>query len=83
MKLPAQAGRAVRDADQEERQAPEVHAARQPARKDQLAGRSGANHFTFNGKIGGHNLRPGTYQLIASATVNGGTPRNVTFTIVP
>ena len=47
-----------------------------------LAGRSGANHFTFNGKIGGHNLGPGMYQLIASPTVTGGTPRKVTFTIV-
>ena len=47
-----------------------------------LAGRSGANHFTFNGKIGGHNLGPGMYQLIASPTVTGGTPRKVIFTIV-
>ena len=47
-----------------------------------LAGKSGANHFTFNGKIGGHNLGPGMYQLIASPTVTRGTPRKATFKIV-
>jgi hypothetical protein len=46
-----------------------------------LPGKSGANHFTFNGKIGGHQLGPGTYELIATPT--GGKPRNVTFNIVP
>ena len=45
------------------------------------AAASGANHFTFNGKIGSHKLGRGTYELIAVPA--GGAPRNVTFTIVP
>jgi hypothetical protein len=45
-----------------------------------LAGAAGADHFTFNGKIGGQSLGPGTYQLIATPT--GGKSMNVTFKIV-
>jgi hypothetical protein len=41
-------------------------------------GTTGANGFTFNGKIGGHKLGPGTYQLIA-ATAGGS--RSVKFRI--
>jgi hypothetical protein len=44
-------------------------------------GYAGANGFTFNGKIGGHRLSPGTYQLTATPT--GGKPRLTTFTIAP
>jgi hypothetical protein len=40
----------------------------------------GANHFTFNGKIGGHKLRAGSYQLVA--TPAGGKPRKAGFKIV-
>jgi hypothetical protein len=40
---------------------------------------AGANTFTFNGKIGGHKLGPGTYQLIAIPA--GGKPQQVTFKI--
>jgi hypothetical protein len=47
-----------------------------------LAGKSGVNHFTLNGKIGGHNLDPGMYQLIASPTGTRGAPSKVTFKIV-
>jgi hypothetical protein len=46
-----------------------------------FAGTSGANQFTFNGKIGGHTLGAGTYQLIA--TLTGGKPKTATFKIVP
>jgi len=44
-----------------------------------LAGQAGANQSTFNGKIGGHQLGPGTYQLIA--TPAGGGSSTVTFKI--
>jgi hypothetical protein len=40
-----------------------------------LASASGANNFTFNGKIGGATLGPGSYVLIA--TVAGGNSRRV------
>jgi hypothetical protein len=43
-------------------------------------GHAGANSFSFNGKIAGHKLAPGTYQLTASPTA--GTPKTFTFTIV-
>jgi hypothetical protein len=43
-------------------------------------GNAGANSFSFNGKIGGRKLAPGTYQLTATPT--GGNSRSVTFTIV-
>ena len=43
-------------------------------------GKAGANSFSFNGKIGGHTLTPGTYQLTATPT--GGKPQTVTITIV-
>ena len=46
-----------------------------------LAGHAGANQSTFNGKIGGHQLGPGTYQLIT--TPAGGSSRAVTFKIAP
>jgi hypothetical protein len=42
-------------------------------------GKLGANTFTFNGKLGGHKLGPGTYQLTATPT--RGKPQTVTFTI--
>jgi hypothetical protein len=44
-----------------------------------LAGQAGANQSTFNGKIGGHQLGPGSYQLIA--TPAGGISSTVTFKI--
>lgn len=44
-----------------------------------LAGQSGANQSTFNGKIGRHQLGPGAYQLIA--TPAGGSSSTVTFKI--
>jgi hypothetical protein len=43
-------------------------------------GHAGANSFTFDGKIGGHKLALGTYQL--TATPAGGKSRTITFTIV-
>jgi hypothetical protein len=43
-------------------------------------GKAGANSFRFNGKIGGHKLAPGIYQLTAKPT--GGNSQTVTFTIV-
>ena len=45
------------------------------------SGTAGTKHFTFNGKIGGHTLGPGTYELIATPT--GGKPETFTFEIVP
>jgi hypothetical protein len=49
-----------------------------------LAGKTGANAFTFAGRIGGRKLGPGGYQLTASPTANGrtGAPQTVTFEIV-
>jgi hypothetical protein len=41
---------------------------------------AGANLFTFHGRIGGHSLGPGTYQLIA--TPASGQPRKVTFKLM-
>jgi hypothetical protein len=46
-----------------------------------LAGKAGANQSTFNGKIGGHQLGPGAYQLIA--TPAGSSSSTVTFKITP
>jgi len=43
------------------------------------SGHAGANHFTFNGKFGGHALGPGTYRLIATPT--NGKPKKKLFTI--
>ncbi len=42
---------------------------------------TGTNSFTFNGRIAGHTLGPGTYQLTITATANGhtSTPRTATF----
>ena len=46
-------------------------------------GNQGANTFTFKGRIGGHTLTPGSYQLTATPSANGqtGSPRTVAFTI--
>jgi hypothetical protein len=44
------------------------------------AGKAGANRFTFNGRIGGHTLGPGSYRL--SATPGGGKVTRVAFRIV-
>jgi hypothetical protein len=44
-----------------------------------LAGQAGANQSTFNGKIGGHQLGPGIYQLIATAA--GGSSSTITYKI--
>ncbi len=48
------------------------------------AGKGGANSFTFNGRIGGHLLGPGTYRLIATPSSGGltGAARSATFRIV-
>ncbi len=43
-------------------------------------GHAGASSFTFDGRIGGHKLAPGTYQLTATPT--GGKSQTITFTIV-
>jgi DNA-binding beta-propeller fold protein YncE len=43
-----------------------------------MAGIQGANTSTFNGKIGGKKLGPGTYELIATPA-GGGAPQTVTF----
>jgi hypothetical protein len=45
-----------------------------------LAGRAGANQSTFNGKIGGDQLGPGAYQLIATPV--GGSSSTMTFKLV-
>jgi hypothetical protein len=46
-------------------------------------GQTGSNTLTFAGRIGGHKLTPGRYQLTVIPTVKGqsGTRRAVTFTI--
>jgi hypothetical protein len=41
--------------------------------------KAGADSFTFTGKVGGHKLAPGTYQLTATPT--GGNSQTTTFTI--
>ena len=43
----------------------------------------GANSFTFNGRIGGHQLTPGSYRLTATPSANGQTdkPATIVFTI--
>jgi hypothetical protein len=46
-----------------------------------LDGKAGANQFVFKGKIGGHILGSGAYQLIATPT--GGRATKVTFQILP
>ncbi|MDQ2759602.1 MAG: hypothetical protein M3Y17_03965 [Actinomycetota bacterium] len=43
------------------------------------AGTAGANRLTFNGRVGGHKLGSGTYQLMA--TPSGGTPQTSKFKI--
>jgi hypothetical protein len=43
------------------------------------AGNPGADKFAWNGKIAGHKLAPGTYELIA--TPAGGASQTVAFTI--
>jgi DNA-binding beta-propeller fold protein YncE len=42
-------------------------------------GKTGANSFTFNGKLGGEQLFPGTYQLTGTPT--GGMPQTTTLKI--
>jgi hypothetical protein len=43
------------------------------------SGSTSSDSFTFTGKIGGHKLAPGTYQL--TATVTDGTSQTTNFTI--
>ncbi len=45
---------------------------------------AGANRFTFNGKIAGHTIDPGTYQLTATPAAGGqtGKPQSITFKIL-
>jgi hypothetical protein len=43
------------------------------------SGTAGANQFTFNGRIGGHGLGVGRYQLIA--TPAGGKPKKTRFSL--
>ena len=47
-------------------------------------GKQGANTFTFDGRIGGRRLAPGSYVLTATPTVGGGpgAARTVAFKIV-
>ncbi len=45
------------------------------------AGKAGKNHFTWDGKLGGHSLGPGTYELIL--TPSGGKPKQVKLKIEP
>jgi hypothetical protein len=49
-----------------------------------LTGKAGNNSFTFNGKLAGHKLAPGSYQLTATPTAGGrtGTPQRATFKLV-
>lgn len=49
-----------------------------------LTGAAGANAFRLPARIGGHNIGPGTYELIATPTTGGYTGRSqtVTFTVV-
>jgi hypothetical protein len=44
----------------------------------------GANHFNFNGRIGGRKLGPGTYRLTGTPSTGGraGRPQTATFTLV-
>lgn len=44
------------------------------------SGKAGNNKFAWNGKLAGHKLKPGSYQLTATPT--GGKPNTVTFKIV-
>ena len=44
-------------------------------------GTAGANHFTWNGQVGGRKLAPGIYKL--TATPAGGKSRTVSFKLVP
>ena len=45
------------------------------------SGKLGANRFTFNGKLGGHHLGAGAYQLVA--TPARGKPKKTKFTLKP
>lgn len=49
-----------------------------------LTAKAGLNAFTFTGRIGGHKLGPGSYQLAAVPTAHGhtGTPQSAMFKIV-
>lgn len=42
-------------------------------------GKAGTNSFSFNGRLGGHTLGPGSYELRATPT--GGKPKTATFKI--
>jgi hypothetical protein len=66
--------------------APKNHQHRRCTRLTRVSGQinqtavAGANRFTFNGKVAGHKLSAGSYQL--TATPSRGTPHNVRFKIV-
>jgi polyvinyl alcohol dehydrogenase (cytochrome) len=49
-----------------------------------LKGKPGPNAFTFHGRIGGHKLRRGSYELVAAPNAGGltGTARTAKFVIV-
>jgi hypothetical protein len=49
-----------------------------------IAGKAGANSYTFRGKVRGHALKPGRYRVLVTAQANGKTSaaRSVQFTIV-
>ncbi len=42
-----------------------------------LAGKAGTNQFHFSGRLNGHKLKPGSYTLVATPSVNGKTGRAV------
>ena len=48
-----------------------------------ITGGAGADVFTFNGKIDGHALAPGSYRLLATPTTDGiaGSQQQTTFEI--
>jgi hypothetical protein len=48
-----------------------------------VGGAQGTDSFTFNGRIGGHTLRAGSYQMTLTPSAGGltGTPRTVAFKI--
>jgi hypothetical protein len=49
-----------------------------------LMGNAANNTVRFSGRLSGHTLPPGNYQLIATPSANGdaGTSRGITFTIL-
>ena len=46
-------------------------------------GNAGSNRFAFDGRIGGHNLAPGSYRLTMTPAANGrsGIPQSVSVQI--